>query len=60
MIKRTLYFGSNAYLHTKNKQLVIDFSDKNKPSATVPIEDIGVIILDAYQLTISHTHKAIA
>jgi len=55
MIKRTLYFGSNAYLHTKNRQLVIDFSDENKPSATVPIEDIGVIILDAYQLTISHT-----
>ena len=55
MIKRTLYFGSNAYLHTKNKQLVIDFSDKSKPSASVPIEDIGVIILDAYQLTISHT-----
>jgi CRISPR-associated protein Cas1 len=55
MIKRTLYFGSNAYLHTKNKQLVIDFSDKEKLQATVPIEDIGVIILDAYQLTISHT-----
>lgn len=55
MIKRTLYFGSNAYLHTKNKQLLIDFSDKEKPQATVPIEDIGVVILDAYQLTISHT-----
>ncbi|MBN1253163.1 MAG: type II CRISPR-associated endonuclease Cas1 [Bacteroidales bacterium] len=53
MIKRTLYFGNNAYLHTKDKQLVIDFADKEKAKASVPIEDIGVVILDAYQLTIS-------
>lgn len=53
MIKRTLYFGNNAYLHTKGKQLVVDFADKEKPQAQVPIEDIGVVILDAYQLTIS-------
>jgi len=53
MIKRTLYFGNNAYLHTKDEQIVIDFADKEKPTANVPIEDIGVVILDAYQLTIS-------
>ncbi len=53
MIKRTLYFGNNAYLHTKDEQIIIDFADKQKPSANVPIEDIGIVILDAYQLTIS-------
>ncbi len=53
MIKRTLYFGNNAYLHTKDEQLVVDFAEKEKPQATVPIEDIGVVILDAFQLTIS-------
>ena len=53
MIKRTLYFGNNAYLHTKDEQVIIDFADKQKPTAKVPIEDIGVVILDAYQLTIS-------
>ncbi len=53
MIKRTLYFGNNAYLHTKDEQIIIDFADKNKSPAKVPIEDIGVVILDAYQLTIS-------
>ncbi len=53
MIKRTLYFENSAYLSTKNKQLVVKFADKDKENATVPIEDIGVIILDAYQLTIS-------
>ena len=55
MIKRTLYFGSNAYLHTKDQQLLVDFADKEKPTAKVPIEDIGVIILDAFRLTISQT-----
>ena len=53
MIKRTLYFGSNSYLSTKEEQLIVSFEDKNKETAKVPIEDIGVIILDAYQLTIS-------
>ena len=53
MIKKTLYFGNNAYLHTKDEQLVIDFADQSKPQASVPIEDIGVVILDAYRLTIS-------
>jgi CRISPR-associated protein Cas1 len=53
MIKRTLYFGNNAYLHTKDEQLIVDFADKEKSQATVPIEDIGVVIMDAFQLTIS-------
>ena len=55
MIKRTLYFGSNAYLHTKNQQLLVDFSDETKPTAKVPIEDIGVLILDAFSLTITQS-----
>ncbi len=54
MIKRTLYFGNNAYLHTKDEQLLIDFADKEKGRQKVPIEDIGVVILDAYQSTVSH------
>src|SRR3989339_942519 len=53
MIKRTLYFGNDAYLHTKIEQLVIEFADKEKPPVTVPIEDIGIVILDANRLTIS-------
>ena len=55
MIKRTLYFGNNAYLHTKDQQLLVDFADKEKPTAKVPIEDIGVVILDAFRLTISQS-----
>ncbi|MDA3906104.1 MAG: type II CRISPR-associated endonuclease Cas1 [Bacteroidales bacterium] len=55
MIKRTLYFGNDAYLHTSNKQLVVSFADKQKDDVKIPIEDIGVIILDAFRLTISQT-----
>ncbi len=53
MIKRTLYFGNDAYLNTKDKQLVISYPDKEKEKITIPIEDIGVVVLDAYRLTIS-------
>jgi len=55
MIKRTLYFGNEAYLSTKDEQLVVNFPDKEKPSARVPIEDIGVVILDHYRLTYSQS-----
>ncbi|MCB9234753.1 MAG: type II CRISPR-associated endonuclease Cas1 [Bacteroidia bacterium] len=54
MIKRTLYFGNEAYLKTRDQQLVAEFPDQEKPPARVPIEDIGVVILDHYQLTYTH------
>ncbi len=65
MIKRTLYFGNPAYLSLKLGQLVIrlpgmdnlvetDKSDKRGEIAkTVPIEDIGIVILDNKQITIT-------
>lgn len=53
MIKRTLYFGHDAYLHFKNQQLVIDFPDEEKKTVLVPVEDIGVIVLDSFRLTIT-------
>lgn len=64
MIKRTLYFGNPAYLSLDNKQLVIklpevekagDVADIIKKQAvrTVPIEDIGVMVLDNRQITIT-------
>lgn len=51
MIKRTLYFGNPAYLSTKLEQLVIRRDDQ--PKVTVPIEDIGAVILDHPTVTIS-------
>lgn len=52
MIKRTLYFGNPAYLHTKNEQLVIQLKE-SEDEKQVPIEDIGVLILDHSQITIT-------
>ncbi|MBX7046532.1 MAG: type II CRISPR-associated endonuclease Cas1 [Ignavibacteria bacterium] len=54
MIKRTLYFGNPAYLSTKNEQLVIKKIENDEEQiSTVPIEDIGIVILDHYGVTIS-------
>lgn len=61
MIKRTLYFGNPAYLSLKMKQMVVRIPQKNDgdlPSEedmvrTVPIEDLGLIILDNKQITIT-------
>lgn len=54
MIKRTLFFGNPAYLSTKNQQLIVRFPDEDKEDATVPIEDIGLIVLEHPQITITH------
>lgn len=54
MIKRTLYFGNEAYLSTQKRQLVINYPNESKTKA-VPIEDIGLVILDHYRLTLSST-----
>lgn len=52
MIKRTLYFGNPAYLKTQNEQLVVG-RGKDMPEVTIPIEDIGVLLLDHPQITIT-------
>jgi len=54
MIKRTLFFSNPAYLSTKNKQLVINYPEKDKATKTVPIEDIGVLVLENQQITITN------
>lgn len=66
MISRTLYFGNPAYLHLKQGQLLIEPRSEDPEEGpldlphyyrlkktTVPIEDIGVMILDHPQLVLS-------
>lgn len=53
MIKRTLYFGNPAYLSKKDNQLVIEPPKEGGEKRTIPIEDIGVLILDQQQITIT-------
>ena len=52
MIKQTLYFGNPAYLSLKDRQLVIRLPDKDQ-YVTRPIEDIGVIVIDNKQITLT-------
>lgn len=64
MIKRTLYFGNPAYLSVRLSQLEIRLPEveKNTTLSTnfkessvkrIPIEDIGVVVLDNKQITIT-------
>jgi CRISPR-associated protein Cas1 len=64
MIKRTLYFGNPAYLSVRLAQLEVRLPEVEKNSTLpnsfkessikrVPIEDIGVMILDHKQITIT-------
>lgn len=54
MIKRTLFFSNPAYLSTKNNQLVVSFPDSAKELKTIPIEDVGMLVLENQQITITN------
>ena len=69
MIKRTLYFGNPAYLSTTLDQLIVRLPEvenndtlpesfKKEAKATIPIEDIGIVILDHQQIIISQSLMA--
>lgn len=64
MIKKTLYFGNPTYLSLRNGQLVIKLPEvehsaslpeviKRQADITRAIEDIGVVVLDHKQITIT-------
>ena len=64
MIKRTLYFGNPAYLSLRQSQLVLRLPEvegnmtlpevfKKNAERTIPIEDIGVVVLDNGRITIT-------
>ncbi len=64
MIKRTLYFGNPSYLSLSNAQLVLRLPEvekndtlsenfKKEATASIPVEDIGIVVLDHKQITIT-------
>ena len=64
MIKKTLYFGNPAYLSLRDAQLIIKLPEvekndtlpqsfKQQNQVSRPIEDIGIVILDNKQITIT-------
>lgn len=54
MIKRTLFFGNPAYLSTKNEQLVVNFPEEGKKEIVIPIEDLGYVVLEDPQITLTN------
>lgn len=52
MIKQTLMFTSPVYLSLRDHQLVVTFKD-NKDTVTRPIEDIGFVIIENQEVSIS-------
>jgi CRISPR-associated protein Cas1 len=53
MIKRTLLFTTPAYLSTRYEQLVV--KPKEGDEVTIPIEDIGVLVLENMEITLSQS-----
>lgn len=64
MIKKTLYFGNPTYLSLRDAQLVIKLPEIEKNDSlpepfkkmnerTIPIEDIGVVVLDNRRITVT-------
>ena len=54
MIKKSLAFCNPVYLSLRDRQLVVKFPEKEKEDRTIPIEDIGVVVLENKQVTITH------
>ena len=64
MIKKALFFGNPAYLSLRRQQLVVQLPEvenndtlsdslKRTGERTIPIEDIGVVVLDNRRITIT-------
>ena len=51
MIKRVIDISEKSYIHMKNKQLLIE--RKNQLIASIPIEDLGVVILQNRAIVIT-------
>ena len=54
MLKRTLYIGNPAYLKLKDNQLQVIDPETKEIKGSAPVEDMAFLVLDHYQITISH------
>ncbi len=62
MITRTLFFGNPCHLKTADGQLVAVYNkiagQEDMPDKKAPIEDVGCVVLEHRQITISHSLMA--
>lgn len=54
MITRTIYIGNPAYLKLKDNQMQVIDPDTKTVKGTVAVEDLGLLMLDHFQITLSH------
>lgn len=52
MIKKTIYIGNAAYLNKADEQLTVTYQEDGSVK-TVPVEDLGLVVLDHPQITIT-------
>lgn len=54
MLYRSIYIGNPAYLKLKDNQMKISCPESKIEKGSVPVEDLGLLMLDHFQITISH------
>ena len=54
MITRSIYIGNPAYLKLKDEQLYIMDPETGQMKGKIPLEDLGLLMLDHWQITVSH------
>ena len=54
MITRSIYIGNPAHLKLKDEQMYILCPETKAMKGKVPVEDLGLLMLDHFQITISH------
>lgn len=54
MITKSIYIGNPAYLNLKDEQMYIQDPASKEIKGKIPIEDLGLLMLDNYQINLSH------
>lgn len=54
MVTRSIYIGNPAYLKLENRQLCIVNPEDQTVKGKIAVEDLGLLMLDHFQITISH------
>ncbi len=54
MITRSIYIGNPAHLKLKDEQMYILCPETKQAKGKIPVEDLGLLMLDHFQITISH------
>ncbi|WP_396601230.1 type II CRISPR-associated endonuclease Cas1 [Algibacter sp. R77976] len=54
MIKKTIYIGNSSYLKIKQNQMLVEDVESKTIKGRVPIEDMALLVLDHFQITISN------